>query len=46
MQVWYRDGKNELSISVLAANGLQMRKDADYGSLPEAYVQIKLLPFT
>ncbi|XP_050526479.1 regulating synaptic membrane exocytosis protein 1 isoform X2 [Daktulosphaira vitifoliae] len=46
MQVWYRDGKNELSISVLAANGLQMRNDADYGSLPEAYVQIKLLPFT
>ncbi|XP_025423834.1 regulating synaptic membrane exocytosis protein 2 [Sipha flava] len=46
MQVWYRDGKNELAISVLAANGLQMRNDADYGSLPEAYLQIKLLPFT
>ncbi|VVC33791.1 Zinc finger, FYVE/PHD-type,PDZ domain,Zinc finger, RING-type,Zinc finger, RING/FYVE/PHD-type,C2 [Cinara cedri] len=46
MQVWYRDGKNELSISVLAANGLQMRNDADYGLLPEAYLQIKLLPFT
>ncbi|XP_075225744.1 regulating synaptic membrane exocytosis protein fife [Lycorma delicatula] len=46
LQVWYHDEKNELVVSVLAADDLAPREDTGFGTLPEAYVQFRLLPFT
>lgn len=46
LQVWYNDDKNELVVSVFAADDLAPRDDPIYGSHPEAYLQLRLLPFT
>nr|XP_024214691.1 regulating synaptic membrane exocytosis protein 1 isoform X3 [Halyomorpha halys] len=46
LQVWYNDDKNELVVSVFAADDLAPRDDPLYGALPEAYLQLRLLPFT
>ncbi|XP_054286465.1 regulating synaptic membrane exocytosis protein 1-like isoform X1 [Macrosteles quadrilineatus] len=46
LQVFYNDEKNEIVVSVFAADDLAAREDAGYGTLPEAYVQLRLLPFT
>uniref|UniRef100_A0A8D8LYU8 Protein piccolo n=1 Tax=Cacopsylla melanoneura TaxID=428564 RepID=A0A8D8LYU8_9HEMI len=47
LQVYYNDEKNEIVVSVLAADDLATRDEScGYGNLPEAYVQLRLLPFT
>lgn len=46
LQVWYNDDKNELVVSVFAADDLAYRDDLVYGSQPEAYLQLRLLPFS
>ncbi|KAL1451708.1 hypothetical protein WDU94_006063 [Cyamophila willieti] len=47
LQVYYNDEKNEIVVSVLAADDLAARDETcGYGNLPEAYVQLRLLPFT
>lgn len=46
LQVWYHDEKNGLVVSVLAADDLPPRDETGgFGTLPEAYVQFRLLPF-
>lgn len=44
MQAFYHDERNELVVSVFAADDLAPRDDIGYGTLPEAYVQLRLLP--
>lgn len=44
MQAFYHDERNELVVSVFAADDLAPREDTGYGTLPEAYVQLRLLP--
>jgi hypothetical protein len=46
LQVFYHDEKQELVVSVLAADDLAPREDTGYGSLPEAYVKLRLMPVT
>ncbi|XP_069701298.1 regulating synaptic membrane exocytosis protein 1 [Periplaneta americana] len=46
LQVFYHDEKHELVVSVLAADDLAPREDTGYGSLPEAYVKLRLMPVT
>ncbi|XP_014243367.1 regulating synaptic membrane exocytosis protein 1 isoform X2 [Cimex lectularius] len=46
LQVWFNDDKNELVVSVFAADDLAPREDLQYGTQPEAYLQLRLLPFT
>lgn len=44
MQAFYHEERNELVVSVFAADDLAPREDTGYGTLPEAYVQLRLLP--
>lgn len=46
LQVWYHDEKNELVVSILAADDLAPREEGNFGSAPEAYVQLRVLPIT
>lgn len=46
LQVFFHDEKSELVVTVLAADDLAPREDTGYGTLPQAYVQVRLLPFT
>jgi hypothetical protein len=46
LQVFYHDEKQELVVSVLAADDLPPREDTGYGTLPEAYVKLRLMPET
>ncbi|XP_071057526.1 regulating synaptic membrane exocytosis protein 2 isoform X2 [Onthophagus taurus] len=47
IQVWYNDERRELVVSVLAGDDLALRDDSyGYGSLPEAYARICLMPMT
>ncbi|KAI5697059.1 hypothetical protein M8J76_016420 [Diaphorina citri] len=47
LQVYYNDEKNEIVVSVLAADDLAARDETcGFGTLPQAYVQLRLLPFT
>jgi hypothetical protein len=46
LQVFYHDEKQELVVSVLAADDLACREDTGYGTLPEAYVKLRLMPVT
>lgn len=45
IQVFYNDERKELSVAVLAADDLACRiEDTGFGSLPEAFAQLRLLP--
>ncbi|KAL1516962.1 hypothetical protein ABEB36_000789 [Hypothenemus hampei] len=47
IQVWYHDERKELVVAVLAADDLAPRDDTlGFGSLPEAYARLCLLPLT
>ncbi|KAG8301678.1 hypothetical protein J6590_047873 [Homalodisca vitripennis] len=46
LQVFYNDEKNELIVSVFAADDLAHREDTGYGTLPEPYVQLRLIPYS
>ncbi|PSN29019.1 hypothetical protein C0J52_27658 [Blattella germanica] len=46
LQVFYHDEKQELVVSVLAADDLPSREDTGFGTLPEAYVKLRLMPIT
>lgn len=47
LQVWYHDERRELVVAVLAGDDLAPRDDSlGYGSLPEAYVKLRLIPTT
>ncbi|KAL3285262.1 hypothetical protein HHI36_019372 [Cryptolaemus montrouzieri] len=47
IQVWYHDERKELVVAVLAADDLAPRDDSlGYGSLPDAYARLCLLPLT
>lgn len=47
IQVWYHDERKELVVAVLAADDLAPRDDSlGFGSLPEAYARLCLLPLT
>lgn len=44
IQVFYNDERKELSVAVLAADDLACHEDVGFGSQPEAYAQLRLLP--
>lgn len=45
IQVWYHDERKELVVAVLAADDLSPRDESlGFGSLPEAYARICLMP--
>ncbi|XP_057665301.1 regulating synaptic membrane exocytosis protein 1 [Diorhabda carinulata] len=47
IQIWYHDERKELVVAVLAADDLGCRDDSlGYGSVPEAYARLCLLPLT
>ncbi|XP_060519532.1 regulating synaptic membrane exocytosis protein 1 isoform X2 [Cylas formicarius] len=47
IQVWYHDERKELVVAVLAGDDLAQRDDSlGFGSLPEAYARLCLLPLT
>ncbi|XP_068081190.1 regulating synaptic membrane exocytosis protein 2 [Anabrus simplex] len=46
LQVFYHDEKQELVVSVLAADDLALREDTGYGTQPEAYVKLRLMPIS
>lgn len=47
LQVWYHDERRELVVAVLAGDDLAPRDDSlGYGSLPEAYAKLRLMPAT
>ncbi|XP_072394945.1 regulating synaptic membrane exocytosis protein 2-like [Diabrotica undecimpunctata] len=47
IQVWYHDERKELVVAVLAGDDLAARDDSlGFGSLPEAYARLCLLPLT
>ncbi|KAJ6643526.1 Regulating synaptic membrane exocytosis protein 2 [Pseudolycoriella hygida] len=47
LQVWYHDDKSELVVSLMAADDLAPRDDNyGFGTLPEAYAKVKILPKT
>lgn len=47
IQVWYHDERKELVVAVLAADDLAPRDETlGFGSLPEAYARLCLLPLT
>lgn len=47
LQVWYHEERKELVVAVLAADDLAPRDDSlGYGSLPEAYAKLCLMPIT
>lgn len=47
IQVWYHDERKELVIAVLAGDDLAPRDESlGFGTLPEAYVRLCLLPLT
>lgn len=47
IQVWYHDERKELVVAVLAGDDLAPRDDSlGFGSLPEAFARLCLLPLT
>ncbi|XP_047111949.1 regulating synaptic membrane exocytosis protein 1-like [Schistocerca piceifrons] len=46
LQVFYHDERRELVVSVLAADDLPAREDTGFGTLPEAFLKLRLLPAT
>lgn len=45
VQVWYHGERNELVVSLMAADDLAPRDDMlGYGPHPEAYAKIRILP--
>lgn len=47
IQVWYHDERKELVVAVLAADDLAPRDESlGFGSLPEAYARLCLMPLT
>ncbi|XP_049809212.1 regulating synaptic membrane exocytosis protein 2-like [Schistocerca nitens] len=46
LQVFYHDERRELVVSVLAADDLPQRDDTGFGTLPEAFLKLRLLPAT
>ncbi|XP_025603106.2 regulating synaptic membrane exocytosis protein 1 isoform X2 [Athalia rosae] len=44
IQVWYEAERKELVISVLAGDELCTREDTGYGTAPEAYAKLRLVP--
>jgi hypothetical protein len=47
LQLWYHDDRNELVISLMAADELSNRIDSlGYGNLPEAYAKVRVIPKT
>lgn len=45
LQVWFHGDRNELVVSLMAADDLAPRDDAmGFGSLPEAYAKVQLQP--
>ena len=46
LQVYFNDEKSELVVSILAADDLAPREDTGFGTMPQPYVQVRLLPFT
>ncbi|XP_049861696.1 regulating synaptic membrane exocytosis protein 1-like [Schistocerca gregaria] len=46
LQVFYHDERRELVVSVLAADDLPSRDDTGFGTLPEAFLKLRLLPAT
>lgn len=45
LQVWYHGERRELVVALMAADELAPRDDTlGFGSLPEAYAQLRLLP--
>ncbi|XP_058450782.1 protein piccolo isoform X3 [Malaya genurostris] len=45
IQVWYQGDRNELVVSLMAADGLQPRDESlGYGGLPEAYASMEMFP--
>ena len=47
LQVWYHSDKTELVVSLMAADDLAPRDDSlGFGSLPESYAKVRILPKT
>lgn len=47
LQVWYHEERKELVVAVLAADDLAVRDDSlGYGSMPDAYARLCLMPIT
>lgn len=47
IQVWYHGERNELVVSLMAGDDLAPRDDSlNYGSQPEAYAKVRVLPKT
>ncbi|XP_018795350.1 PREDICTED: regulating synaptic membrane exocytosis protein 1 [Bactrocera latifrons] len=45
LQVWYNADRNELVVSLMAADDLALRDEAyGHGNLPEAYAKVRILP--
>ncbi|XP_067643941.1 regulating synaptic membrane exocytosis protein 2 isoform X2 [Eurosta solidaginis] len=45
LQVWYNNDRNELVVSLMAADDLALRDEAyGHGNLPEAYAKVRILP--
>lgn len=44
IQIWYEADRKELVVSVLAADELCAREDTGYGTMPEAYAKLTLIP--
>lgn len=45
LQVWYHSDRTELVVSLMAGDDLAPRDDSlGFGSLPEAYAKVRLLP--
>ncbi|XP_023288605.1 regulating synaptic membrane exocytosis protein 1 [Orussus abietinus] len=44
IQVWYEAERKELVVSILAADDLSPREDTGYGTAPEAYAKLLLVP--
>ncbi|XP_037931754.1 regulating synaptic membrane exocytosis protein 2-like [Teleopsis dalmanni] len=45
IQVWYHAERNELVVSLMAADDLALRDEAyGHGNLPEAYAKVRILP--
>ncbi|XP_046601844.1 regulating synaptic membrane exocytosis protein 1 isoform X1 [Neodiprion lecontei] len=44
IQVWYEAERKELVVSVLAGDELCTREDTGYGTAPEAYAKLRLVP--
>ncbi|XP_055376753.1 uncharacterized protein LOC129608970 isoform X2 [Condylostylus longicornis] len=47
LQVWYHGERNELVVSLMAADDLALRDESyGHGCLPEAYAKVRILPRT